>query len=72
MKLWRCNFYDADQGQLVSWHPSREAARRDLARMQAERPVDPSGPEGIQEEHIPTDKKGLIEWLNANLSSDNG
>jgi len=30
------------------------------------------GPEGVRLVEIPTDKEGLIEWLNANFTTDNG
>lgn len=74
MKVYRCNFYDDANGlgQLVSWHPSRREAERALAGQRRDRGRSACGPEGVEAVEIPTDRKGLIEWLNQNLSSDNG
>lgn len=30
MKIWRCNYYDKDQGCLVTWHPTRARATSHL------------------------------------------
>lgn len=73
MRIWRCNCYDANLGTLVSWHASRKAATQTLRTFQEERgDQQRTGPEGIDEVEIPTDKKGLLKWLNAHFNTDNG
>jgi hypothetical protein len=72
MKLYRCNCYDKDQGSLVSWHASKADAERELRKWQKDRGEDARGPEGVDAVEIPTDRRGLLAWLNANISTDNG
>lgn len=68
MKIWRCSFHgDPDLGNTQSWHPSKAAAmaaRRELA----EKPASCE----IESVDIPTDKAGLIGWLNDHFNTDNG
>lgn len=72
MKIYRCDCYDADNGQLLSWHANKKAAEQHLAKFQKERNADACGPEGVHLVEIPTRKDGLIEWLNAYFTTDNG
>ena len=72
MKVWRCDMYDSGLGALISWHPSERDARRDLAAFRRERVGPAVGPEGVTPVEIPTDKVGLLRWLNAHLTSNNG
>lgn len=72
MRVYRCNCYDKDLGQLVSWHGSKREADQYLRNFQKERGGETVGPESVALEEIPTDKEGLLRWLNANLSTDNG
>lgn len=72
MKLWRVNVYEPFEGCCVSWHSSKEKAATFLKSEQSEREFEAAGPEGIEEVTIPTDKAGLIDWLNRNLNRDNG
>ena len=72
MKLYRCNFYDTDSGCVVSWHSSERQARAALRELQQDRGEAAQGPEGVERVEVPTDRNGLIGWLNINLVSDNG
>lgn len=72
MKIYRCLVYDAQLGALLSWHATRQEAERELLKSQQERGGDAQGPEGVRLMHIPTDKAGLIGWLNAYFKTDNG
>lgn len=71
MKVYRCNCADADRGTLVSWHANKAAAERALRDFQRERDDAPTGPEGVHPVEIPTNKAGLLAWLNANFDTDN-
>jgi hypothetical protein len=72
MKIYRCDKYDVIRGRLVSWHASRREAERELRDFQRERGETASGPEGVEEVNLPTNKAGLLIWLNSNLDTDNG
>lgn len=71
MKLYKCTFSDDEEGSLLSWHSSRAAAQRDLRSQQRERGSAANGPEGVEVEIVPTDKAGLIRWLNIKFTRDN-
>ena len=72
MKLYRCMIYDAARGTLFSWHSSRREAEQILRREQRARGEEACGPEGVNAVEIPTDRAGLLAWLNAHFNSDNG
>jgi hypothetical protein len=72
MKIYRCNKFDADLGAMLSWHASGRAAQAELRRFQKERNEPPCGPEGVEAVDVPTDRAGLLEWLNREFNADNG
>ena len=72
MKIYRCDFFDSFEGVQVTWHASKADAAKNLRYLQKARGTLANGPEGISAEEIPTDKAGLIDWLNDNLNTDNG
>lgn len=72
MKVYRCRKNDADLGTLLSWHSSARQASRELRRHQKARGGAPCGPEGVELVDVPTDKAGLLTWLNINVDTDNG
>lgn len=72
MTVWRCNCYDSNLGTLVSWWSSKQGATAKLLRFTKERGEKAAGPEGVEQVTIPTDKEGLLDWLNAHFTSDNG
>ncbi len=71
MRLYRCNSYEKDAGTVVSWHGSKAEAERELRHFQKERGSEAVGPESIEPTDIPTDKAGLLHWLNVNFNRDN-
>lgn len=72
MKIYRCTKNDADMGSLLSWHSSKREAEAKLKRHQRERGETACGPECVEAEDIPTDRAGLIGWLNRNFDTNNG
>lgn len=72
MQVYRMEYHDPDDGSLLEWHSAKKDAVRRLKYLQWKRGTSPAGPEGIEKVYIPTDKDGLIRWLNFNLSTDNG
>ena len=75
MKVYRCQFYDKDQGACLSWHASQREAEKSLRAQQKERAElgdESGGPEGVEAVEIPTTRSALLAWLNAHFSRDNG
>lgn len=76
MRLYRCDFEDADRGRLVSWHANKVEAQRTLRMLQATARENGQltgiGIELVAPVDIPTDKAGLLGWLNRNFDTDNG
>lgn len=71
MKLYRHTMHDADEGTLFSWHASKADAMRAKREFEARRgeSCDAGQVEAVD---VPTDKRGLLSWLNSNCNSDNG
>lgn len=66
-QLWWSN----EDGCATSWHPSLAAAKRARRDLEAE--------EGVTKEEtmiilrdIPSDKSGLLRWLNRHYRTENG
>jgi hypothetical protein len=72
MRFYRLNHGDANLGNAVTWFASERAAKQELARLRETGELDTSYPSSIDLVNIPTDKAGLLDWLNANLTTDNG
>jgi hypothetical protein len=74
MKIYRVNIDTADHGCLVSWHPSKRAADTYIRQWFEDNGEGDPDPRVnlIQQIDIPTDKAGLINWLNVYFTSDNG
>lgn len=72
MKVYRVMIYDRDEGMTLTWFGNKRVAEKVLRDAQAERDEPAVGPEGVEEVNIPTDKEGLLRWLNANFNRDNG
>lgn len=77
MKIYKTYWQDASEGFCQSWHPSmREADRALVARRREHKDrtgsKDDPEPMGVDVVNVPTDKQGLIGWLNTNFSRDNG
>ena len=69
MKIYRATYWDRDHGQLPSWHSNKNSAKIWASEMLENGPSQ--GPCEVELWDIPTDKRGLIGWLNANFRSDN-
>lgn len=69
MKIYRVRLNHDTHGQLYSWHPNKKDATKE-ARVCAQDEANDSIE--VQLIEFPTDKKGLIEWLNIHLQTDNG
>ena len=71
MKIYRCSFHDADEGLIFSWHSSKSEAVEALRSLRSERGGG-NGVEEVETLDIPTDRAGLLGWLNRTFTSDNG
>lgn len=69
MKLYRAAIYDKDGGTILSWFSNRAEAER---WVKTEQPTPAHGPFGVEPVEVPTDRAGLLGWLNANMTTDNG
>lgn len=75
MRVYRCKFHDSDAGSLVSWHANKVEAQRTLRMLQITAHQNGKGGLGVESVEpvdIPTDKAGLLGWLNRNFDTDNG
>jgi len=64
MIVYRLDILTGHEGCLVSWHPSYKMAREHVD--------DYEGIWTIEKVNIPTDKPGLLRWLNIWYETDNG
>ncbi len=74
MKLYRVDHYEDHTGCHVSWHASRRDAERELREAQQAGLVagmEISQFDSVTLVDVPTDKRGLIDWLNIFLVEDN-
>jgi hypothetical protein len=72
MKLYRLTIYDDDCGSMLSWHASKNAARAALRKAIKDRAKPKTILDVIEDFYIPTDKAGLLSWLNTHVTLDNG
>lgn len=78
MNLWRVYYHDNDEGTCYEWHPTKasaEAACRLIRTQQAE--AEAAGKfqivnAKVESVEIPTNKRGLLLWLNSQFIRDNG
>lgn len=71
MKLYRViNFNDPDLGTTQTWFGSRAEAAKNKAQQIRDGAIRDALT--IEAEEVPTDKKGLVKWLNLNFSTNNG
>lgn len=73
MKVWKINYHHPDMGHRLAWAGSLAKAKDLLKAILAEEYDDPSDAEPISIEpvSIPTDKAGLLAWLNNWFDSQN-
>lgn len=76
MKLYRVTWHDRDNGRLYAWIGTQREAHATLREIwdnyEGERADALNDPPVIEPVEIPTDKAGLLSWLNNNFTSDNG
>lgn len=82
MRVYRVSWWHPWNGSQLSWAPSKREAQSHLRQAmrslhEEEKEAGPDGnysgePCGIEQLDIPTDKAGLIDWLNRQFTSDNG
>lgn len=72
MRVHRLQHGDASHGNVVAWFPSKREAQHALARLRREGELDATYPVSLEPVDIPTDKAGLLRWLNAYVITDNG
>jgi hypothetical protein len=75
MRIYRIDWQDPADGHRVAWAGSaRDAARRlrEARQQVAENYDENAEPSGFSAVEVPTDKAGLLSWLNAYFDSDNG
>lgn len=68
MFLYRVDTLHATEGNSVQWAGSKKEAMKLAAQWDTEYVHSQS----VTKVSIPKDKSGLINWLNANLNTDNG
>jgi hypothetical protein len=68
MNIWRATIHDPDQGMLQVWAGSQREVRR-LALKAAD--GDRDAITLVELVNIPTDRRGLIAWLNLYVGTDN-
>jgi hypothetical protein len=71
VKVYRLTFHAADEGAMLSWHSSKRDAERALRERRQEF-GEAQGPDDIEAIDIPTDRAGLLTWLNREVTLDNG
>lgn len=67
MKLWRASGSDSNMGSVQVWASSQKAVRELY-----DNSYYGKKPDMVEQIDIPTDKAGLIDWLNQNFGTDNG
>ena len=66
MKIWKAELRDVDDGNMQVWDTSERGVRKLAMNEWSVKPT------AVKQIEIPTTKAGLVEWLNANFSRDNG
>jgi hypothetical protein len=71
MKIYRASCWELNLGCLVSWHSSKDKADSWIQENR-DNPGFDTGPHGVTAVDFPKTKREIIDWLNRNLSTDNG
>lgn len=73
MKVYKISYHHPDIGCQLAWAASQREAKKALREIIAgyDNPQD-AEPGNIEQVDIPTDKAGLIDWLNRWVDTDNG
>lgn len=68
MKLWKSYYHDPDHGIVVRWFSTRREAERHQREIAKDEDAAPGNIEAV---NVPTDKAGLLNWLNIWVTTDN-
>lgn len=71
MRVWKATFDDPDMGIMVCWGATRRLAEAQAESLLGVVPGEPIGEIDVEPVDIPTDKGGLIEWLNLHFDREN-
>ena len=73
MRICRTRYHTWEDGCLVHWCANLEEGNSFLTDLKRNRGDDHvQEPINVEMIEIPTDKAGLIRWLNVNVNTDNG
>jgi hypothetical protein len=76
MKLWKATVQDGGEGACLVWASSKAGAKRLAKELiennDAEGDFEPPYLAHIEQMDVPTDRKGLVAWLNLYFNRDNG
>lgn len=72
MKIYRITLSTGDEGIVQAWAGSKDEAKRKLREMKGNYEQADQMTGDIEAMDIPTDKAGLLSWLNAYFDRDNG
>lgn len=70
MKVYKLTHFEPSDGSLLSWHGSKADAAKACVAIRKERGHDAEF--SVTPHDIPTDRAGLIDWLNTHVTTDNG
>jgi hypothetical protein len=72
VRIYCVTLIDSFEGVVQGWAGSKREAKEKLAEMREDfgNPEDDNG--DIEQLDFPTDKAGLLSWLNAHFTRDNG
>lgn len=70
MKLYQVHYIDPDHGTCYEWFGQKRAACKRSLEITDQYNGEVTVTVGLTE--IPTDKAGLVEWLNHHFNTDNG
>lgn len=71
MKLYRVDARHSEEGTMHEWCGTQADAARAVKKFKNEFEVDPDSVE-VKPVDFPTDKPGLLRWLNVYVIRDNG
>lgn len=77
MRVYKASHRCMNLGTVISWHPNKKVANGYLqeakkAREECEPENTDFEPAEVEPVDIPTNKAGLLQWLNTNFVTDNG
>ena len=71
MQFFKITYFNVAEGNCASFAPSLGAAEAILACVRRTGEADPEHPSAVVRVEIPTDKEGMLRWLNLNCNREN-